>query len=306
MLVECHKCGAPLDVQASSNRVKCRYCGVTTELERTKTIAVQTPAGWQPPPVWTPPRAPQGPPPVALRYRRTGTGSPIVAAVISVVALAGVGSSVLATTGGVDIPFFSKGDRWDGTSTLVCALNETLVVDGKDANVAFGPVIDAAGPNCRLTIRNCHLHGAIGVQGGVNAEITIENSTIDATDRGVAGDMNMTVHVRGQSRITAALHGIAGGTNAHIDIDGPSTISAVQGDGVRGDTNLELLAHATTIEGGTAGVAGGLNPHVHILQATVRGRQAAFNFAQNAEVDLTGATVEGERQLGRNARISER
>ena len=55
MLIECHNCGAPLDVADGVASVRCHYCGQTSETGRFKTVALQTPQGWVPPPQWTPP-----------------------------------------------------------------------------------------------------------------------------------------------------------------------------------------------------------------------------------------------------------
>ena len=55
MLVECNNCGAPLDVKPTEQRSKCRYCGATTLVQNTRTIAPTTPPQWQPPRQWVPP-----------------------------------------------------------------------------------------------------------------------------------------------------------------------------------------------------------------------------------------------------------
>ena len=55
MLVECNNCGAPLDVKPNEQRSKCRYCGATTLVQNTRTIAPTTPPQWQPPRQWVPP-----------------------------------------------------------------------------------------------------------------------------------------------------------------------------------------------------------------------------------------------------------
>ncbi|HMJ11636.1 MAG TPA: hypothetical protein VK524_09505 [Polyangiaceae bacterium] len=55
MLVECSYCGAPLDVRLHERVTKCKYCDSTTQVQQTRTVAQETPAGWQPPQQWTPP-----------------------------------------------------------------------------------------------------------------------------------------------------------------------------------------------------------------------------------------------------------
>lgn len=58
MLIECGKCGAPLDVTEGQTIAKCRYCGASSRVGRTRTIAERTPADWRAPQTWQPP--PQG------------------------------------------------------------------------------------------------------------------------------------------------------------------------------------------------------------------------------------------------------
>jgi LSD1 subclass zinc finger protein len=55
MLVECKKCGAPLDVNGAHRFVRCSYCDSVNRVRTMHTLAPQTPAQWQPPPSWQPP-----------------------------------------------------------------------------------------------------------------------------------------------------------------------------------------------------------------------------------------------------------
>ncbi len=54
MLLECKNCGAPLDVGNQIN-AKCGYCKASSVVKTMRSLAMQTPPGWQPPPQWTPP-----------------------------------------------------------------------------------------------------------------------------------------------------------------------------------------------------------------------------------------------------------
>lgn len=69
MLIECHHCGAPLDVEDDRQKVTCAYCEAPNRVQQTRMLARIPPPGWTPPNVWTPPphvKAPSKP----LRYRR--------------------------------------------------------------------------------------------------------------------------------------------------------------------------------------------------------------------------------------------
>jgi LSD1 subclass zinc finger protein len=64
MLIECRHCGAPLDVTPQASLTRCAYCGTTQRVRSARTQMTQTPVGWQPPAMWTPPqhfRAPSVP-----------------------------------------------------------------------------------------------------------------------------------------------------------------------------------------------------------------------------------------------------
>ena len=55
MLIQCSRCGAPLDVAEGAHIVKCNYCGSSNRIQDQRTLSSQTPPGWRPPAVWTPP-----------------------------------------------------------------------------------------------------------------------------------------------------------------------------------------------------------------------------------------------------------
>jgi len=198
---------------------------------------MQTPADWKPPQVWTPP-AHLSIPSQPLKYgAAAATGFSCLPALISIVVLAISGGAVFFATGG-SLPFFGKVDRWDGASTLRCDMNEHLVLDGLTANVS-GPVIDASGLNCHVTIRSSRLTGTVVVQGGTNTEVVIEDSVLEASDRAVVGTMNAKVQVRGQSTVSGNVAAIDGSQNLRVEVDGPARLLS-QGDGIRGSQNAEV------------------------------------------------------------------
>jgi hypothetical protein len=55
MLLECGRCGAPLNAKRSATRTKCRYCGAVDERQRLRVTSEETPKDYKPPKVWTPP-----------------------------------------------------------------------------------------------------------------------------------------------------------------------------------------------------------------------------------------------------------
>lgn len=92
MIVECGHCGAPLDVKEGRQYTKCTYCKKTSERRNLKTIQQQTPAGWRPPSVWTPPAHVPANSNVPLQYAAAATVAPVIMTFV----LLGVGGAVAA------------------------------------------------------------------------------------------------------------------------------------------------------------------------------------------------------------------
>jgi hypothetical protein len=92
MIVECKRCGAPLDVSEGKRHTKCAYCGATSETRALRTVAPQTPGGWQPPRQWTPPSHTGFRANAPLTYHAPKAAGVIVLAAI----LGGIGVAVAA------------------------------------------------------------------------------------------------------------------------------------------------------------------------------------------------------------------
>jgi len=95
MIIECGHCGAPLDVKAEARVTKCAYCGMSNQVNTQRTIAFETPQGWQPPPKWVPPQQFSANSQRELTYRAARSGGLIFAIVM--VAVVGVIGAVVAT-----------------------------------------------------------------------------------------------------------------------------------------------------------------------------------------------------------------
>lgn len=279
MLIECNKCGAPLDVKGTERVVRCRYCGTSTKLRSTRTLAARTPDGWAPPPVWTPPEhVPARSRPLRYRVRKPSRIPPLVGCVVTVLGM-GAGLAGTLVSSGVEIPFFGKVARWDGRSTLVCDLNEELVIEDREVTVLDGPVVDASATNCRVVIRGSRLSGPEVVHGGMNTTVTVEDSTLEASEVAISGSPNLTVFVRGTTTVQGGRAAISGDLNLEVEVNG----GAVRADG--------------------AAIAGGLNPEVRLTQARVEGGQHALRLEQNADVEIRDSEVVGPTEWGRNADV---
>jgi hypothetical protein len=94
MLIECNYCGAPLDVRPDQRLTKCKYCDTTSQVLATRTVAPETPPGWQPPRTWTPPAHVPADSAKTLVYHAAKTTRKIVGVVIAVAVLGAVLPSV--------------------------------------------------------------------------------------------------------------------------------------------------------------------------------------------------------------------
>jgi hypothetical protein len=68
MLLECCRCGAPLDVKGTERIVTCRYCKAQTERRELRTLAPETPRDFSPPRTWRPPANMRAPSDVEYAY----------------------------------------------------------------------------------------------------------------------------------------------------------------------------------------------------------------------------------------------
>lgn len=220
----------------------------------------------------------------------------------------------LFATGTIPMPFFGKAARWEGTETLHCAPNETLEIEGLQmAEGISAPTIaiDAAGPNCRVVLRDVRLRGETIVRAGINARIEIERSTIDADvivegntntvvvmrdvrlkarSRVVDGGINLEVEVRGDSKLSAGGSVIEGGLNTKVRLEGPVTLESDR-DVIVGDSNLELrLREAVVVSRAGAAVRAGNNANLRLEGGRLEGHPA-LRLGRNANVERTETTI---------------
>lgn len=56
-ILQCARCGAPLEAKFFGRRIKCNYCGATNEEEKLQTLHKEKPKDFSPPKKWTPPKS---------------------------------------------------------------------------------------------------------------------------------------------------------------------------------------------------------------------------------------------------------
>lgn len=215
----------------------------------------------------------------------------------------------LFATGTIPMPFFGKAARWEGTETLHCAPNETLEIEGLHmAEGISAPTIaiDAAGPNCRVVLRDVRLRGETIVRAGINTRIEIERSTIDG-DVIVEGNTNTVVVMR-DVRLKARSRVVDGGINLEVEVRGDSKLSA-GGSVIEGGLNTKVrLEGPVTLESDRDVIVGDMNLELRLRDSVVASRAgAAVRAGNNANLRLEGGRLEGHPalRLGRNANVEQ-
>jgi hypothetical protein len=227
MLVECTRCGAPLDVRDGVRLVKCAYCDYTSRLRTMHTIAAQAPPGWKPPPQWTPP--PNKPAPVQQvlvyheprRPRRSllagvGVLLTVIGALVPLVlsllpALEATGQ--LSELGrAVGIP------AWDGAGPFRCDGNDTVVIENVTAVLPQDTAITVEG-NCDLRLVGSTITARRGIRADGNRRVIIEKSRIETTSTAIWADGNKRIELI-DSEVIAQEAAIRADSNVEVILSG--------------------------------------------------------------------------------------
>ncbi|MCA9624430.1 MAG: hypothetical protein KC731_35650 [Myxococcales bacterium] len=287
MVVECSHCGAPLDIEQGKSVYKCNYCGTKNAPQSMRVVAPVTPQTWTPPKVWSAPAhtAAAG---QTLKYQRGLNRMILMITLVSV--LIPLVATFFATGGGRMFATW----LWDQKSTLECPPNGRLELEGIDAKVKSGPVIEMAG-NCQVTIKKSKLRGTIGIKGGANGRIVIVDTTIEAEEIGIEGGGNATIEVEG-STIRSKQVGIKAGGNGQVEVSG----SKVHGDevGIEGANRKVVLRSKCEVDGGEKGVVLGGNGNLEIRDSSVTAKKGiAIEGSANNEVACRGGSIAGATAL---------
>lgn len=188
MIVECQKCGAPLNVAEGQRLVQCSYCGASSQVKSMRTAAMQTPPGWQPPPTWQPPQTSTSAPSTAYAYRpppvppKAAGNLGCTAALGALVAIAAVGGGVaFMANGGPRV--FSVDPNAAPTAGTV------LLGDGPVVARSFPAVASGSIAAARLS-STCRGHFASAPH-LVLRVTTVQRVTV--TSRSNAGDLTLAV-----------------------------------------------------------------------------------------------------------------
>ena len=286
MLLECQNCGAPYDVADGATSARCHYCGQSAQVKKFRTMALQTPEGFTPPPTWTPP--PGLPAPVReLAYSPYRAARATVKWLgFSTILTLGIGafvafriqSAVQQVTGGASLSSLSDpaqiqnvmnkafaavnaaeatAQQAAGSAAALglpisCSGNDTLTISGKSLSLGAGIPVVASG-NCTLHLTQCSVTSITALVVSGNAQAIVEGGTL-------AGTSGPAVVLSG---------------NATLDVSGGTRLS------------------------GEPAVVATSNGTAHITGSFIVGRPLAVQASGNAYIDTAGSTVEGQAVRGR-------
>jgi len=281
MIVECQNCGAPLDVRPQDWFARCQYCGQNQRVKKARTQFNQTPAGWRPPQVWTPPQHFHARS-VPLNY---DTGKTVRKTVLIIVLLTTFGPLpfvfiplVCAFTGGssshsnshrVSTPVKADKTKWSGRATFVCSGPEKLTLKKLRVKSKLFPAIRLK-TGCELTIEDSRIEARRFAEVGFASKLTVRNSRITADTIVDAEGQEVTIESTTMTatgspaisaRTMARVHIISSKLRIRPNVKYPSTVAVSASQAAEVDfesTKLELRA----------GRAGGEVIFVHVDTAS--------------------------------------
>ena len=240
MIAECSRCGAPLDVKGGARTAKCGYCGSTNRVRSMRTLAAQSPTGWQQPQTWTPPEHfPAQSVPLQYTPQQSSRARTLVFVIMGFVLVLGILPAIIvpivinSATESVERTItISQGGTVESTQfehiegmerledlnvafggggpanqPIQCS-SGSVVRMNQQIDVASGPAVIASG-GCQVRLMNCTVRGAEGLQLSDDAELDMVNGTLDVSGTAVTASGGATVRltnvsVTGQEGVIAS------------------------------------------------------------------------------------------------------
>lgn len=227
MLLECHNCGAPLDVAGNATRVRCAYCKKTSSIDQFKRVADETPPDFKQPSTWTPKEG-SALPSVPLEFKPLKMIAGVIARVYALVVLAvlvfgafvvwrissAVSNAAKDPIGAIDPSgqvenavtkamnalasaseaAVQAAGAGGSSEPVVCLSDQSMTVSGKVISIPGGTPVIANG-NCSLKLVACALSGLTAVSAQGNSHVTIEGGTLTTTGPAVILGGNATAEI---------------------------------------------------------------------------------------------------------------
>lgn len=238
---KCPTCGANLPVPPGAAQVTCRYCQNVIQIELRKG-PINIPDYGGP---LKPSRTLYVDPEQLKKSQRAGALVFILAVALPILLpiLLGVGPWALRTCKGIVKPF-----------PVSCATNGEVTVSGKFEST--GPLIESAGHNCKIHIKNSTLKGSMLVKTDVsNLVLTIDDSTIETTDTTIRSGSGLKLKIHRSTIVSVNGSVIESATSGFEvqELEG-STLESKTQAAVRGRYNIKIHADASKIRGKKAGI----------------------------------------------------
>jgi hypothetical protein len=286
-VTSCPSCGARVDAAPAAETFvyTCRFCSARVPIEPLL------------------PRPAPGIPEVvriAAAVRQAQVASAPSATVVK--AARGVGCFVIVTT---LLPFLIVGavflgpGLWGyvaghyGSFPMEVPMNGSLEIT--DRTETGTDTMVTMGVNGKLTLRRCHLKGPLVVKGGVNAQVTVIDSSLEGQKGVIEGETNLVVVIQ-NSTITSAEEIVDSPVNAKISI---SKDSKLHSDAVAFplESNAEIAIDHSSLEGRLGGIELRVNGHVKLTDgAVVKSDGPAIELAQNGHLAITASRVESKTE----------
>lgn len=270
-----------------------------------RTIAQQRPPGWRQPPIWVPPAhfpAPSQPIQLQTRFNPLFLIAPFVLLLGTGVAVfVAAGASAIGPGQSRAVPAPLDRGSWDGKSTLMCGLDDHLVVENKTVTLDNQTVIQGS-MNCTITIKNCTLKGATVVQAAANSRVTVVNSTLEGATAIKVGT-NGHVTLEG-STIKATETALDGGMNAEVRIDKNSHVTSDE-TAIRLSQAAKLYIVKSSVEATETAIDTSQSCRVDARDSTIKGGETSLSLGQVSRLVLRNTKVEGKRKLSHLVRVDE-
>lgn len=311
----CPNCGAPMELPpVGTPELTCQYCGHVARFDWTK-----------------PPYASSGKSRSPVLPMLVLAGGVALTGVVSTVFLSsnlktagvalaeGAGVALGAAqnfpmTCGMNQELSIVGRKFEGTGTLITGdINCKIKI--KDSTLK-GDIVVLAKNLVEVTIENSTLEGKqtavklemnskldakkqtvlkaeeTGVEAGINAQVSLEDSSIEGGEVGIKADSNFKLRAN-KSKVSGKEYGIKAENN--FELEGKELTLSGGRVALDGEVNLKADLRGGVLEGGEAGIhMSGPNASVKMSRgARISARESALKTSSNLELHMEDALIDG-------------
>jgi hypothetical protein len=322
----CPQCSAPLKIGPTDTDVKCQYCGNSIRIERAKPPPVQMPSAHT---VYVDPAAGRAVsriiwlsvaipmlvplavtfgPWIARRLKSAGGVSfPVTCALndeleISDVTFRGTGTLINAE---LNCKLTIKNSRLTGDVVVKSGGSATITIEGSTLEGTHTALELGINDHVRASKNSALKSADAAIEGGLNLDLTLEDTKIEGGPAAVRGSLNTQVTAT-RAEIVGRDAAFEVGNNGKLKL---SQVTARAATAVTAGFNLELSADRSTLRGETKGaIHGENNTKVKLRNKTsVFAKRVGVEGTNALEIGIDDSTIEaGETAIrGRsNAKVA--